>query len=179
MTAEIPPQTIRLLPRFDGDEHRTARSAGAGHRESRGDLHALRTALGLSGGARADEGGPMAGFANLVFLDLECPDPRVLAEFYHQVLGWDIALSQDEYAEITDGSTRILFTRVDDYQASGWPTSAAPKRYHLCLETDDVAEAVKRSLALGAGMPEFQPGADRWTVLTDPAGHPFCLAQAG
>lgn len=121
----------------------------------------------------------MQGVANLVVLDLECHDPRVLAAFYHQVLGWDIASSQDECAEITNGSTRILFTRVDGYQGSGWPTSAAPKRYHLCLQTDDVGEAVKRCLELGAGKPEFQPGGGRWTVLTDPAGHPFCLAQAG
>ena len=121
----------------------------------------------------------MAGFASLVVLDLECPDPRALAEFYHLVLGWDVALSQDEYAEITNGSTRILFTRVDEYQGSGWPTSAAPKRYHLCLQAEDVPEAIRRCLKLGARKPEFQPGGSRWTVLTDPAGHPFCLAQAG
>jgi hypothetical protein len=120
----------------------------------------------------------MAGFASLVVLDLECPEPRVLAEFYHQVLGWDITFHHDEYVEITDGSTRILFTRADDYQGSGWPTSAAPKRYHLCLQTDDVAEAVRRCLELGADKPGFQPGDDRWTVLTDPGGHPFCLAQS-
>jgi len=121
----------------------------------------------------------MAGFANLVVLDLECPDPRVLAEFYHQVLGWGVILTQDKYVEISDGSTRILFTQVDGYQGAGWPTSAAPKRYHLCLQADDVAKAVKRCLELGASNPEFQPGGDRWRVLTDPAGHPFCLAQAG
>ena len=55
----------------------------------------------------------MAGFANLVVLDLECADPPALAEFYHQVLGWDVTYHQDEYVEISDGSTRILFTRVD------------------------------------------------------------------
>jgi predicted enzyme related to lactoylglutathione lyase len=121
----------------------------------------------------------MAGFAKLAVLDLECPDPRALAEFYHQVLGWDIVLSRDEYVEISDGSTRILFTCVDGYQGSGWPTSAAPKRYHLCLQANDMADAAKRCLELGASKPEFQPGGGRWTVLTDPAGHPFCLAQAG
>jgi predicted enzyme related to lactoylglutathione lyase len=120
----------------------------------------------------------MAGFAHLVVLDLECADPPGLAEFYRHVLGWDVTLSQDDYAEISDGSTRILFTRVDGYEGAGWPTSATPKRYHLCLETDEVVEAVQRCLKLGANKPEFQPGGDRWTVLTDPSGHPFCLAQA-
>jgi len=121
----------------------------------------------------------MAGFANLVVLDLACADPPVLAEFYHQVLGWDITLREDQYVEISDGRTRILFTRVDGYQGPGWPDSATPKRYHLCLQADDMAKSVERCLELGAGKPAFQPGGDRWTVLTDPSGHPFCLAQAG
>lgn len=123
----------------------------------------------------------MAGFANLIMVDLECTDPPALAEFYHQVLGWDVTHSQADYAVITDGSTRVRFGLVDGYEAPGWPDSAAPKRYHLDLRVDDVAKAVERCLELGAGRPEFQPGGDRWTVLTDPAGHPFCLcpAQAG
>ena len=121
----------------------------------------------------------MAGFASLVVLDLECADPGAMAAFYHQVLGWDVtAHDKEDFAEISDGNTRILFTRVDGYQGSGWPTSAAPKRYHLCLRTDDMTDAVKRCLELGAGKPQFQPGGERWTVLTDPAGHPFCLAAA-
>jgi hypothetical protein len=30
-------------------------------------------------------------------------------------------------------------------------------------------------LELGAAKPDFQPGEDRWRVLLDPAGHPFCI----
>jgi predicted enzyme related to lactoylglutathione lyase len=123
----------------------------------------------------------MAGFADLIMVDLECADPPALAGFYHQVLGWEVMHSQDDYAVISAGGTRIRFGRVDGYEGPGWPDSAAPKRYHLDLRVDDVATAVERCLELGAGKPEFQPGGDRWTVLTDPAGHPFCLcpAQAG
>jgi predicted enzyme related to lactoylglutathione lyase len=123
----------------------------------------------------------VAGFATLIWVDLECADPPVLAEFYHQVLGWDVIDSQAGYAVLSAGGTRVRFGRVDGYQAPGWPGSGTPQRYHLDLEVDDVADAVKRCLKLGAGRPEFQPGGDRWTVLTDPAGHPFCLcpAQAG
>ena len=58
----------------------------------------------------------MAGFANLVVLDLECPDPSVLAEFYSGVLGWEVGVSQDDYVEISDGSTRILL------HPGGWLT---------------------------------------------------------
>jgi catechol 2,3-dioxygenase-like lactoylglutathione lyase family enzyme len=120
----------------------------------------------------------VTGFASLVVLDLECADPAALASFYHQVLGWDVIPHHDDYVEISDGSTRILFTRVPGYEGPGWPAPSGPKRYHLCLRTADVAEAVRRCLELGAGKPDFQPR-DRWTVLTDPSGHPFCLAQAG
>jgi predicted enzyme related to lactoylglutathione lyase len=123
----------------------------------------------------------MTGFADLIWLDLECADPDALAEFYRQVLGWGVTHYQGEAAVISDGSARIRFGRVDGYEAPGWPGSAAPKRYHLDLRVDDMADAVERCLGLGAAKPEFQPGGDRWTVLTDPAGHPFCLclAQAG
>ena len=37
----------------------------------------------------------------------------------------------------------------------------------------DKAEA--RCLELGAGKPEFQPQPNRWRVLTDPSGQPFCV----
>lgn len=117
----------------------------------------------------------MAGLASLIWMDLECADPPVLAEFYHEVLGWEVTDSQDDYAVITNGSARIRFGRVPGYEGPGWPDSAAPKRYHLDLQVDDVPKAVGRCLELGAGKPEFQPGGDQWTVLTDPAGHPLCL----
>lgn len=120
----------------------------------------------------------MAGFARLIWLDLECAAPPVLAEFYHQVLGWDVIDSQHEYALITDGNIRIRLGRVAGYQAPAWPDLAAPKRYHLDLQVDDVEIAVQRCVELGASKPDFQPGGDRWTVLTDPAGHPFCLCPA-
>ena len=35
--------------------------------------------------------------------------------------------------------------------------------------------AAAASLKLGATRPDHQPGGDRWRVLLDPAGHPFCL----
>ena len=120
----------------------------------------------------------MAGFATLCWVDMECPNPNELAEFYRQVLGWDVTHYQDEAAVITNGSTSICFGRVAGYEPPGWPDSAVSKRYHMDLDADDLAEAVRRCLELGASKPDFQPGGDRWTVLLDPAGHPFCVCQA-
>jgi catechol-2,3-dioxygenase len=71
----------------------------------------------------------MAGFATLVMVDLECADPPVLAEFYHQVLGWEVIHSQADYAVIGAGSTRIRLGRVDGYQGRpGTRSACAPPR---------------------------------------------------
>lgn len=117
----------------------------------------------------------MTGFASLAMVNLDCAEPKALAEFYHQVLGWEITHAQDEYAMISDaGGTSIGFGQVEGYTPPQWPESSSPKRYHLDLYVDDLDKAEQQALALGAGKPEFQPG-ERWRVLTDPAGHPFCL----
>ena len=43
----------------------------------------------------------MAGFAKLIWLDVECADPNALAEFYGQVLGWDVTHYRDTAAPVT------------------------------------------------------------------------------
>jgi predicted enzyme related to lactoylglutathione lyase len=118
----------------------------------------------------------VAGFATLCWVDIDCANPSELAEFYCQVLGWNVTRYQDEAAVITDGRTSIRFGQVDGYEPPSWPDPAAPKRYHMDLDVDDVADAVERCLGLGASKPDFQPGdGKRWMVLLDPAGHPFCV----
>ena len=42
---------------------------------------------------------------------------------------------------------------------------------------DDLDEAGAILLAAGAAQPDFQPGEGRFRVLTDPAGHPFCIIK--
>ena len=121
----------------------------------------------------------MTGFATLCWVDLECADPAELAEFYRQVLGWEVTHYPGEAAVLTNGSTSFRFGRADGYQPPDWPDVTGPKRYHLDLHVADVAAAVQQCLALGASQPAFQPGDnERWTVLLDPAGHPFCLCRA-
>lgn len=117
----------------------------------------------------------MTAFASLAMVNLDCDDPRGLAGFYHEVLGWKVTHSEDEYAMITGEGTSIGFGRIPGFQAPRWPDADSPKRYHLDLYVDDLDAAEKRCRALGADKPEFQPGGDRWRVLTDPAGHPFCI----
>ncbi|MDT7843350.1 VOC family protein [Streptomyces justiciae] len=58
-----------------------------------------------------------------------------------------------------------------------WPDQTVPQQSHLDFTVDDLDEAERQLLQLGARKPEHQPHEDRWRVLTDPAGHPFCLVR--
>lgn len=116
--------------------------------------------------------------ASLSMLNLDCSDPSVLAHFYAAVLGWDVTYSEGDYAMISDGKTSIGFGRVAGYTPPAWPDTTASKRYHLDLSVPDMARAEAACVELGATVPEFQPGGERWRVLLAPGGHPFCLCQA-
>ena len=54
---------------------------------------------------------------------------------------------------------------------------AGHKQFHLDFYVDDLDEAEAACLKLGAAKPEFQPGGEKWRVLTDPSGHPFCVCK--
>lgn len=76
------------------------------------------------------------------------------------------------------GGLFIGFQRVDDHRAPRRPDQTVPQQFHLDFEVDDLDRAEARLLALGAGKSDHQPAEDRWRVLTDPAGHPFCLVTS-
>ncbi|MBM0239275.1 VOC family protein [Micromonospora sp. ATA32] len=117
----------------------------------------------------------MTATADLAMVNLDSSDPAAHAAFYHRVLGWDVTHSQPEYAMISKDGVSIGFGLVEDYQPPQWPDQASGKRYHLDLYVDDLDLAEKEFVAAGASKPEFQPGADRWVVLVDPIGQPFCI----
>jgi predicted enzyme related to lactoylglutathione lyase len=116
--------------------------------------------------------------ASLAMVDIDCADPGALTRFYAAVLGWDVTYSDNNYGMVSDGKTSIGFGKVEGYQAPDWPDTGPPKRYHLDLQAADIEAAARECVGLGAVVPEFQPGGDRWRVLLDPGGHPFCISQA-
>ncbi|MGY5045433.1 VOC family protein [Streptomyces sp. 900105755] len=115
----------------------------------------------------------------LTAITLDCPDPEALAAFYRQATGLELhPKSNCDFAGLNcDDGLFIGFQRVDDYQAPRWPDQTVPQQFHLDFEVDDLDEAEAVLLALGADKPEYQPGGDRWRVLADPSGHPFCLTR--
>jgi hypothetical protein len=120
----------------------------------------------------------MAAIARLRAVVLDCPDPRALAEFYRGLLGGEITYADDEWVSLRGEPDRKLsFQRADGYQPPAWPPrDDRPQQFHIDVTVDDVDEAERQILAIGAGKPEHQPGEDEnWRVYLDPVGHPFCL----
>ncbi|AOR32820.1 glyoxalase [Streptomyces fodineus] len=106
----------------------------------------------------------------------DCADPAEMARFYGELLGMSVLYSSDDFFLLgKEGATGLGFNRLTDYRPPTWPDPAQEKQAHIELGVDDLDIAEKRLLELGAGKPEFQPGEDRWRVLLDPAGHPFCI----
>ncbi|WP_327146137.1 VOC family protein [Nocardia sp. NBC_01327] len=64
---------------------------------------------------------------------------------------------------------------VADHQPPDWPGNQVPKQMHLDLFVTDLDSAERAAITVGAVKPAFQPSPDRWRVLLDPSGHPFCL----
>ncbi|NUP21531.1 MAG: VOC family protein [Nonomuraea sp.] len=111
--------------------------------------------------------------ATISSIVIDCADPVALAGFYAKATGGQLAESDADFATVTGGPVQLAFQRLDGYQGPGWPNGG--KHLHLDLTVPDV-EAAKRELAaLGATVPDEQPGGDDWTVLLDPEGHPFCV----
>jgi hypothetical protein len=110
---------------------------------------------------------------------LDCPSPRRLADFYRELIGWEVDPAHTDgegWISLTDGSSRISFQQVEDYRPPDWPSSAMPQQFHLDLTVADLDEAEGPTVALGATKAEVQPSEkDDFRVFLDPAGHPFCL----
>lgn len=128
--------------------------------------------------AKANSGGDTGPApARLAMVTLDCADPRPLAAFYSATLGWPTTYVDENYGMLQGPGLNLGFGKVEDYQPPAWPNSNGSKQYHLDLAVDDIAAATEKCLAAGATKPADQPG-ETWTVLLDPAGHPFCLTDA-
>lgn len=110
---------------------------------------------------------------------LSTPDPRVLAGFYEQLLGWPRLMDHDGWVVLRndENAQALSFHREDEYVAPTWPSEPGAQlmMMHLDIATDDLDAAIDHALACGASRAEFQPHDDEVTVMLDPDGHPFCL----
>lgn len=116
--------------------------------------------------------------ATLAMVTLDCADPGPVSAFYAELLGLQVAYSDDDAVMLSGASgPAIGFGRVPDYEPPAWPNPKGSKQYHFDLAVADIPAAEARCLELGATRADPQPG-ETWRVLLDPAGHPFCLTSA-
>ncbi|GIE88993.1 VOC family protein [Actinoplanes regularis] len=116
---------------------------------------------------------PAIRYAAITF---DCQDPAELGRFYGEALGLPVVHASDDFVLLgQEGAAGLAFYRLADYRPPTWPDPAQEKQAHIELGVDDLDEAQAWLLALGATEPAVQPKPDRWRVLLDPAGHPFCI----
>jgi predicted enzyme related to lactoylglutathione lyase len=116
--------------------------------------------------------------ASVGMISIDAPDAVLLANFYADLLGLELMHEGDGYAMIgREGTTPIGFGTDPNYTAPAWPDDGH-KQFHLDVAATDPDATVARAIELGASRPDHQPGEGRWTVLLDPAGHPFCVTDA-
>ncbi|MEN3309440.1 MAG: hypothetical protein V7603_5642 [Micromonosporaceae bacterium] len=118
---------------------------------------------------------------------LGAPDPRKLAAFYAELLGWDVVESEParpgEPAEDgwvvlrpPSGGTGLSFQYEPDYTPPVWPPQPGGQdmMMHLDIAVEDLDAAVAWALQVGATLAKYQPQ-EHVRVMLDPAEHPFCL----
>ncbi len=103
-------------------------------------------------------------------LILDTADPRGSAEFWSALLGEPITFDDGDFAvvAVNQQTSGIAFQRAPNHVAPTWPDPAVPQQAHVDVAVEDVDQAGREVLALGAH--HLMGG-----VYADPAGHPFCL----
>ncbi len=128
---------------------------------------------------------------------LDTTDPRALAEFYRDLLGWSYRPGDEPpgagepdprgqdwlVLRSPGGGPQLAFQRADELARSTWPDGAVPQQLHLdfAVRTEEELRAEHdHALRLGARVlldRTDDPEEPLW-VLADLAGHPFCIFVA-
>jgi len=113
--------------------------------------------------------------ATVVF---DADQPRGLAGFWAELLGWTVLLDTAERADVAAPDAAGC-----DVALSFRPATAAKvgkNRLHLDVSSRTSLhqrQQVERALALGACRIDLGQGAVPWTVLADPEGNEFCVLE--
>lgn len=112
----------------------------------------------------------------LAAVSLDAVEPQPEAVFWRDLLGLEIVWQTDDFVALRGAAILITVQRVANHRPAEWPSGAVPKQLHLELAVTDLDDGERAAVALGATPVSEQPSPDRWRVLLDPAGHPFCLS---
>jgi hypothetical protein len=114
----------------------------------------------------------------LVNLVIDSSRPRVVAEFWAELLGWKVAIDLPEEVDVrapaSDGwELDLVFVPVPEVKAMKNPV-------HLDLASSSLAEQkaiVDKALRLGARPSLVGQREVPWVVLADPEGNEFCVLE--
>jgi hypothetical protein len=134
----------------------------------------------------------MDGYPTMLHTVLDTTSPRVLAEFYRELLGLqyrpgdeppvDAADDAPDWLVLTDaeGNRKLAFQLVEALEPTTWPQHDVPMQLHIDFTVPDVAELQRhrdRVLHLGGKLvlDRFDDPDEPLYVFADPSGHPFCI----
>jgi Glyoxalase-like domain len=111
---------------------------------------------------------------------VDCRDPRPLAGFWCQVLGYQVVYQNEPEVDIAPSGSAfpgLAFLHVPGHKQ-------VKNRLHIDLNPGnpaDQAADVERLRALGATRIDIGQGDAEWIVMADPEGNEFCVLahQAG
>ena len=95
----------------------------------------------------------------LATICIDCADADVMADFYHQLLGLEVALREPGWVLTRDpaGGTGMSFQAEAEYREPVWPEQPGgqDKMLHLDIHVDDLDSAVAHALASGARLADM------------------------
>ena len=109
---------------------------------------------------------------------IDCQDPRRVASFWAEVLGWPLVEDPRGYWWLSSTGAPdappplMVFVPVPE-------PKSVKNRVHIDVNPSgcDQAEELQRLLALGARQTDVGQGDVPWIVLADPEGNEFCLLR--
>jgi len=108
---------------------------------------------------------------------VDCEDPKRVAEFWGEVLGWPVTEVEEQgfywlssTGDYTPSMPMLVFAPVGE-------PKTVKNRLHIDLAPSgcDQAEELERLLGLGACKVDVGQGDAPWVVLADPEDNEFCL----
>jgi predicted enzyme related to lactoylglutathione lyase len=108
-------------------------------------------------------------------ITIDSRDPKRLAEFWSQALGYKAAYEEGDDVAIEkpddEHAAAILFQVVPEQKV-------VKNRVHFDLAPDDQAAEVQRLKKLGAKEVDIGQRDVSWVVMADPEGNEFCVLTA-
>ena len=105
---------------------------------------------------------------------IDCADPRTLAAWWRELLGWEESSTHDDWSSIRapGGMPRVGFQQVSE-------PKTVKNRVHLDLAATDEEATAREIEAMGATRRWVsEDPEDPFVVLADPEGNEFCIVRA-